>query len=228
MKIGGMQKLTLLDFPNKLAAIVFTTGCNFICPFCQNGSLVLGGADEISEKEVFEFLEKRKGILDGVVVSGGEPLVQKDIVSFITKIKELGYLVKLDTNGYEPEKLQELIDKNLLDYIAMDIKNVPTKYSGIVGLENIQINKIKKSVECIKTSKIGYEFRTTMVKPFHEKNDFLEMVRWVGRDSHYFLQGFKDSGELIGNGMKAFTIEEAEEIISQFKDEYPLVELRGY
>ena len=189
MIIDGFQKLTLLDFPETMACILFTKGCNLRCPFCHNGPLVLNNEKKglITEEEIFEYLKKRKKILDGVVISGGEPLLQKDIKRFIVDIKKLGYKIKLDTNGTSPELLKELIDESLIDYVAMDIKNIFEKYPKITGCKNVNVDNIMKSIEILKEEIIDYEFRTTVVKEFHNINDIKTILNYIG-DSKYFIQ----------------------------------------
>ena len=173
------------------------------CPFCHNTPLVTGTAEErYSEEEIFSFLKKRQGLLDGVAVTGGEPLLQKDIVEFLSKIKKMGYKVKLDTNGSYPERLQELVEKGLADYIAMDIKNCKEKYSLTSGTE-IEISVIERSVDIIKESGIPHEFRTTVVKELHTKDDISSVARWLGEGENYFLQSFKDSGDILCPGLSA-------------------------
>lgn len=201
MIIQGMQKLTLLDYPQKVACIIFCGGCNFRCPFCHNASLVIDkqGVGSISEDEVLEFLKKRQGLLDGVVITGGEPLLQPDLEQFIRKIKDLGYLVKLDTNGYQPEKLADLIRCEILDYIAMDIKNSKEKYSLTAGV-NIDITKIEESVRIIMNSNVDYEFRTTVVQELHSEDDFTTISSWISGAKNYYLQRFTDGPNLIKQG----------------------------
>ena len=198
MIISGLQKLTLLDYPGKVACTVFTHGCNFKCPFCHNASLVTQAAENtISEDEFFTFLQKRKGILEGVCITGGEPTLQKDLPEFMKKIKQMGYSVKLDTNGYNPEVLQSILTEDLADYIAMDIKNSAESYQLTAGKENLDTDKIRKSIELIKNSGKDYEFRTTVVYPYHTPESLLGCAEMIGKDRKYFLQQFKDSGELI-------------------------------
>lgn len=203
MEIKGLQKLTLLDYPEKIACVVFTGGCNFRCPYCHNASLVFNKIGEaIEEEEIFAFLEKRKGILDGVVITGGEPLLQRDIENFIKKIKEKGFLVKLDTNGSFPEKLKGLADKKLIDYIAMDIKNSKAKYAKTAGNEKLDITAIEKSIKIVMESGIDYEFRTTVTKELFQEEDFDEIGKWIAGAKKYYLQNFVNSGDLVGeNGM---------------------------
>jgi pyruvate formate lyase activating enzyme len=175
MQINGFQKLTLLDFPEKTACIVFTAGCNFRCPFCHNASLVthIDNSYNVSEEEVFSYLKKRKGLIEGVCISGGEPLLQPDIKEFIQKVKDLGYSVKLDTNGSSPQKLIDLVNSGLVDYVAMDIKNSKEKYPLTAGINNLNMADIEKSVEILKESNIPYEFRTTAVKNFTQRKIFI-------------------------------------------------------
>lgn len=204
MLIKGLQKLTLLDYPAKTACTIFTGGCNFRCPFCHNASLVLdvNEGEKYEADEVLAFLKKRAGLLDGVCVTGGEPLLQKDIKEFLKAIKEMGYAIKLDTNGYSPEKLSEIAGEGLIDYIAMDIKNCKEKYSETVGID-IDISKIEKSVDFIMTSGIDYEFRTTVVREYHTLSDIEKIAKWISGAKRYYLQNFVDSGDLIKNGLSA-------------------------
>lgn len=229
MIISGLHKMTLLDYPEKIAATVFTGGCNFRCPFCHNASFVLNAdkTQNISEKEFFDFLTKRKGLLDGVCVSGGEPLLQKDISKFITKIKSLGFLVKLDTNGSFPFKLKGLVSNGLVDYVAMDIKNSPAGYAKTAGTTEEVLSKINESVDFLLADHIEYEFRTTVVKSFHTKEDFIAIGKWLQGAKRYFLQHFVDSGDLIQSGL--CSVEKAE--LTAFADvvrEYiPNAQIRG-
>ena len=181
MRIGGLQKTSFLDYPHQMACVIFTVGCNFRCPFCHNKELVNEQIsklvnEQISEEEIFTFLEQRKNILEGVVVSGGEPTMQNDLVLFIEKIKKMGYLVKIDTNGTNPEVLQELIDKKLIDFVAMDIKNDWENYEKTIGVKT-DLEKIKKSVEIIKNSGIDHQFRSTIVRGLHDKRMIEEIKK---------------------------------------------------
>jgi len=200
MFIYGLQKLSLLDYPGKLAATVFTGGCNLRCPFCHNAALVThcDARDRISEDEVFTFLNKRRGLLDGVCITGGEPLLQEDLEEFIIKIRDLGFLVKLDTNGTFPEKLDTLIRRGLLDYVAMDIKNAFDKYPETVGVPNLDAESVKESVQLLLRGTVDYEFRTTLVKPLHTEADIEKIGRAVAGAENYYLQNFEDSGDLVG------------------------------
>jgi pyruvate formate lyase activating enzyme len=227
MNIQGYQKLTLLDFPGKMACTVFTGGCNFRCPFCHNASLVNDPLCYTSSAdEVLQYLEKRRGILEGVCITGGEPLLQPDITDYIKKIKAMGYLVKLDTNGYSPERLKELLDTNLIDYVAMDIKASKENYPKATGID-IDIEKIEKSVELLKNGSIPFEFRTTVVKGIHSVNEFKLIAEWIKGTKKYYLQGFKDSGDILGNGCDGFSDTEMDEILSLVKVIIPEVEIRG-
>lgn len=226
MNIAGVQKVTLLDYPGKVACEIFTQGCNFECPFCQNSSLIpITNTGEFSEEEIFEYLNLRKNILDGVVITGGEPTVQKDLKAFIKKIKDLGLLVKLDTNGGNPKVLQELIDEKLVDYVAMDIKNIFNKYNITAG-KKINLDNIKKSIEILKASKIDYEFRTTIIKEMHSLDDIISICKLVG-NAKYYLQNFEDSENVIDHSLHGFSREELLFIDKYLKDLFPNVEIRA-
>ncbi len=205
MNISGFQKMTLLDFPGVVACTLFTSGCNFRCPFCHNASLVthIDNSIRYSEEEVLEYLEKRKGVLDGVCITGGEPLLQGDIAEFLGKIKEMGYLIKLDTNGSFPEKLVSLVEKGLVDYVAMDIKNSKEKYAETTGKADLDISAIEKSVSFLMSGKVDYEFRTTVVKELHSEEDIENIALWLKGAKKYFLQNFVDSGDLISENLSA-------------------------
>ena len=229
MKICGFQKMTMLDYPGKVACTVFTGGCNFRCPFCHNAMLVTD-IDEnavYSEDEILSYLNKRKGIIDGVCITGGEPLLQKDIGDFLVKVKETGMPVKLDTNGSYPEKLRELVSRGLVDYVAMDIKNSKEKYPLTVGLPGYDIGKIEESVEFLMSGAVDYEFRTTVVREFHTAEDIVKITEWIAGAKRYFLQGFVDSGNLIGSGMSALRPQEMVEICTKAQDLVPNTVLRG-
>ncbi len=207
MLIGGLQKMTLLDYAGRIACIVFTHGCNFRCPYCHNAPLVTDAPERFDEEELFAFLKKRRGILDGVVVSGGEPTLQKNLVPFLHRIKELGYSVKLDTNGTAPDVLREIIVSGLCDYVAMDIKNSREKYSLTAGCE-ADIGAVEKSVELLLSGKVEYEFRTTVTRELHTGEDIRAIGEWIRGASRYFLQTFANSGALVGSGMSAYSEEE--------------------
>jgi len=194
MTIGGLQKLTLIDYPGKLAATVFLIGCDFRCPFCYSSELVLPEKikkqPRIPEKEFFNFLKSKQGLLEGVVICGGEPCLNKDLSKFVKKIKKLGYLVKIDTNGSFPEMLRHLIDKKLIDYVALDIKAPKEKYKKVTG-GRANVKYIERSVSFLKENKIDYEFRTTLVPFLLEKEDILKIARWISGARKYYLQNFR-------------------------------------
>lgn len=194
MILGGFQKITLIDFPGKIAATVFTSGCSFRCPSCYSAELVLPEKikkhPKISEKYFFDFLKERKNLLEGICVTGGEPTLNKDLPDFIKKIKKVGYLVKLDTNGSNPEMLERMIDNNLLDYVAMDIKAPKGKYSKVTGLK-VDIKKLQKSIDVLKSGKIDYEFRSTIVPTIHKQEDVIEVAKWINGAKRYYLQNFR-------------------------------------
>lgn len=194
MKIGGYQKMTLIDFPGKIATTVFTVGCSFRCPFCHNPELVLGagmGERGDQEKEFFEFLQKRKGKIEGVCITGGEPTIQKDIVEFVQKVKAMGFAVKLDTNGTRPDVLKKLLDLKLLDFVAMDIKNQSKNYNKTTATKG-DSKRIKLSVGLIMNSRVPYEFRTTVVPGIHVEKDFLEIAKWIKGAKAYYLQEYRE------------------------------------
>lgn len=229
MRISGLQKLTLLDFPNLVACTIFLPGCQFKCPFCQNASLVLDltQVDEISEDYIFDYLKERKGKLDGVCVTGGEPTLQSDLKDFIKKIKDLGYKVKLDTNGYNPKVLKELLDLSLLDYVAMDIKNSKEKYPITTGVKSLKFENILKSINLLKNSNIEYEFRTTVIKEFHNKEDFIGIAKLIKGVKNYYLQEYRDSETCIKRGFHAYSKEEMDEFVSILKNEGINASIRG-
>lgn len=214
MRISGLQKLTLLDFPQKTACTVFTHGCNFRCPFCHNASLVVSpGADEVPEAFFFDFLKKRRGMLDGVCITGGEPLMQPGLEDFILKVKSLGFLVKLDTNGFLPDRLSVLINSGAVDYVAMDIKSSPTGYAAAAGIEGLNYEPISRSISLLLSGKVDYEFRTTVVKGLHTAEDIEGAAKSISGARRYFLQKFVDSGDLISTGYSAFSNEEMREFL---------------
>ncbi len=229
MYINGFQKLTILDYPGKVACIVFTPGCNFRCPFCHNAALVthIDKDTYIDEEKVLSYLKKRQGILDGVVITGGEPLLQDGIEEFIGKIKNLGYAVKLDTNGSFPEKLISLVENSLVDYVAMDIKNSKAKYMTTIGVNNIDMASIEKSVDFLLQNKVDYEFRTTIVDGFHTLDDIQDIVVWIKGAHKYFLQNFVDSGDLIEAGLSPVSLDTLRKMKEKATETIPCVEIRG-
>lgn len=229
MIIQGLQKLTLLDYPGKVACTIFTAGCNFRCPFCHNASLVIDTSanETIPEEEIFRFLTKRQGILDGVCISGGEPLIQDGIEEFIRQIKEMGYDVKLDTNGSFPDKLIRLVEAGLIDYVAMDIKNSQEHYGRTIGIEDYDIRDVHRSVKYLMSGKVPYEFRTTVVREFHQRSDFASIGRWIRGAREYYLQRFVDSGDLIRPGLHGYNKEIMEQALEVVKKDVESAKLRG-
>lgn len=216
MIIKGFAKLTLLDYPGKVACTVFTGGCNFKCPFCHNASLAVraGEVDTIPEDEIFDLLRKRRGVLDGVCITGGEPLMHGDALEdFIRRVKELGFAVKLDTNGSYPERLESLIGKGLVDKVAMDIKNSPERYGETAGVKDFDLAPIFRSIEILKNSGVDYEFRTTVVDELHTAEDIEKIGQLISGAKAYYLQAFVDSGDLIGEGMSAPSDEKMAEFL---------------
>ncbi len=201
MLICGLQKLSLLDYPEKLAATVFTGGCNMRCPFCHNALLVtrVSESETFSEEEVLSFLKKRTGILDGICITGGEPLLQNDLADFIIEIRKLNFKIKLDTNGTFPDKLSDLLDTGLIDYVAMDIKNSPEKYPLTVGLPDFDPKPVFESANILMNSPVPYEFRTTLVHEYHTFDDIEKIGRLLSGAKNYYLQNFEDSGDLVGS-----------------------------
>lgn len=229
MEIHGFQKTTLLDFPGHVAATVFVGGCNFRCPFCHNGLLVLEPQNQpvIEEEEVLAYLKKRQGILEGVCITGGEPTLQKDLIPFVKKLKSLGYLVKLDTNGYRPQVLEELLTDGLLDYVAMDIKASLERYCEAAGVSDLKQERILESIRLLKRCGIPYEFRTTVVKGIHSVEEFEEIGRLLEGTRAYYLQGFRESDNMVGEGFEAFSLREMEKMAHIAGKYIDKVELRG-
>ena len=204
MKIAGIQKLSMVDYPGKMACTVFFAGCNFRCPYCHNSSLVLPEPDQsyMDEDEVLGFLKKRQGLLDGVCITGGEPLLQgENLIPFIKRIREFGYAVKLDTNGTFPELLKKLCNQGLIDYVAMDIKNSRENYEKAIGKNVLQqesiLDKVQESARYLMEGTVDYEFRTTLVKGIHTSQDIADIVDWIGGAKIWYLQNFKDSGAIL-------------------------------
>ncbi|MBO5040442.1 MAG: anaerobic ribonucleoside-triphosphate reductase activating protein [Clostridia bacterium] len=229
MSIVGFQKLTLLDFPGKTACTVFTAGCNLRCPFCHNADLVLSPSSlqKFSEDDIFSYLNKRKGLIDGICITGGEPMLMKDLPSFCEKIKNIGVSVKIDTNGSFPSLLKYIVRNGLCDYVAMDIKNTLTKYSQTVGITDLDVTPFAESIEFLKSSEIPHEFRTTVCKPFHTESDIVEIGKMLGDNERYFLQSFVDSGRLIGDGVSGFLPSEMKDMLSKLKEFVPNADIRG-
>lgn len=207
MLISGLQKLTLLDYPGMVACTVFTGGCNLRCPFCHNSSLVLPErlAHDTDEEQVLSFLRKRRGTLDGVAVTGGEPLLHKDIDGFLARVHEMGYKIKLDTNGSFPDRLMAIVQAGLVDRVAMDIKNSPELYSATVGIPGFDLEPVERSKNFLLEGSIDYEFRTTVVKGLHTEASITEAARWIAGAKEYYLQQFKDSGDVLAiDGLSAY------------------------
>ncbi|MBR0352498.1 MAG: anaerobic ribonucleoside-triphosphate reductase activating protein [Oscillospiraceae bacterium] len=230
MFISGLQKLTLLDYPGRVACTVFTGGCNFRCPFCHNAPLVLPErlAQDTNEEQVLTFLKKRTGILDGVAITGGEPLIHKEIPAFLEKVKALGFSIKLDTNGSFPDMLESIVKAGLADRVAMDIKNSPERYAETIGLDHFDIAPVERSKEFLMSCGIDYEFRTTVVKGIHTEESLLGAAQWIAGAKEYYLQQFKDSGDVIAiDGLSAFDEKEMHALAGAVARFVPSVKVRG-
>ena len=231
MRIAGLQKLTLLDYPGQVACTVFTSGCNFRCPFCHNAPLVLPGITSLpqaDEEQVLAFLKKRRGVLDGVAVTGGEPLLHKDIGEFLDKVKALGYKIKLDTNGTFPDRLIELVEKGLVDRVAMDIKNSPALYRDTAGVTELDMAAIARSKDFLLSGAVDYEFRTTVVKGLHSRESLTDAAKWISGAREYYLQQFKDSGNVIDiHGLEAYDEQEMHTLAEAVAPYVPNVQVRG-
>lgn len=210
MQICGFNKTTLIDYPEHLACVIFLGGCNFRCPFCQNGQLVLAPAGQpaLAKEEIIAHLKKRRGILEGICISGGEPTLAPDLLPFLSEIKALGYLVKLDTNGSRPDVVKETITNGLADYIAMDIKSSLTDYPLVSGCPAVDLEAVAQTARLLMAGSIAYEFRTTVVKPLHTLDSLLEIGRWLAGASPYYLQSYRESEHVIGSGLSAYSTEE--------------------
>lgn len=234
MKILGLQKTTLLDFPGQVACTIFTGGCNFRCPFCHNSEL-LGIPpkpgeeipEEYSEEEILAFLKKRYGILTGVAITGGEPTLQPDLKDFIKKIRAIGYPVKLDSNGYLPEVLKDLIEEKLVAYIAMDIKSSRENYGKVAGVSALDLSRIEESVSLLMAGKVPCEFRTTVVRELHAAEDFEKIGQWLKGADRYFLQSFTDSGNVLEDGFSAYSQAELAAFLPILRKYIREVHLRG-
>ena len=234
MKIQGLQKLTLLDYPGRIACTVFLGGCNFRCPFCHNGGLALGGDSDgiMSVEELLAFLDSRRGRLQAVCISGGEPTLHPDLPALIGEIRSRGFEVKLDTNGTNPEMLSLLIADGLVDYVAMDIKNSPDKYAlttGLISNSEFQIsnfNAVRESAALLMQGRVDFEFRTTLVKELHSAEDMEIIGKWLSGSEKYFLQTYRDEGDLLVGGFTAFTPEETEQLLAVLKSYIPSAEIR--
>lgn len=229
MKICGFNKTTLLDYPGRVACTIFSGGCNFRCPFCQNGGLVVRPEEqpEYSREEILSFLKKRQGVLDGVCVSGGEPTLSPSLGSLLQDIKNLGYSIKLDTNGSRPDTLKSLAEDGLIDMVAMDIKTSPERYSVLTGIPHPDLNAIYESVDFLMSGNLDYEFRTTVVKELHKESDFREIGMWLKGAKAYYLQAYRDSEEVLQPGFSSYSREELLHFRSILLESISLVEIRG-
>lgn len=231
MRISGLQKLTLLDYPGHVACTVFTGGCNFRCPFCHNAPLVLperiqGDPDGV--ETVLAFLKKRQGVLDGVAITGGEPLLHADMAELLREIKGLGYAVKLDTNGSFPERLRALVEEKLVDRVAVDIKNSPALYARTIGVPGFDLGPVEETKNYLLAGPVEYEFRTTVVRGLHTRESLIEAAQWIAGAREYYLQQFKDSGDVIAiEGLGAFTGEEMRALADAVRPYVPAVQIRG-
>ena len=228
MKIHGLQKMTLLDYPGKVACTVFLGGCDMRCPFCHNAELIDGSAPAVmEEEELLAFLEKRKGLLEGVAVTGGEPLLRPDIIQLAEKIRDLGYPLKLDTNGTHPDRLREMISRGLAAYVAMDIKNSPDRYAQTAGLDMLDLGPVRESVSILMEGNTDYEFRTTTVAELHDADSFREIGKWIRGARRYFLQKFTDRDTVPFGGFHAPTDDQMREYAGIVREFVPFVGLRG-
>ena len=234
MKISGLQKMTLLDYPGKVACTVFLQSCNFRCPFCHNSDLLgAEGPEGISEDALLSFLKKRVGLLDGICFTGGEPTLYKDLPQLMQKIKALGYSIKLDTNGTNPTLLRQLAEEKLIDYVAMDIKNGPSLYGKTVGVPALHLDKLEESIRFLSTNAVDYEFRTTVVAQLHDTASMQEMGQWLqdlcqeGKAKRLFLQAFTDHGTVLQPGLSAHSKEKLQEFAQLLAPCAETVELRG-
>ena len=229
MRIAGLQKLTLLDYPEHTACTVFTAGCNLRCPFCHNSELVLPERKPplLAEETFFSFLQKRQGILDGVCVTGGEPLLQPDIGDFLARIKALGFAVKLDTNGTRPQVLRQLVERGLVDYVAMDIKNSPDSYAKTAGIPDMDLTPIWESVDYLMSGAVDFEFRTTVADGLHTAQDMAAIGQWLQGAKRYYLQQFKDSGDILSPGLQPPSQERLEQYRQIVRQYIPSAKIRG-
>lgn len=228
MIIHGLQKMTLLDFPGQVACTVFLGGCEFRCPFCHNADLLDMSAPGImDDDELLEFLKKRKGLLDGVAFTGGEPLLRKDLPELLARVRDIGYKIKVDTNGDHPDLLKEIVQAGLADYIAMDVKNSPARYAETIGWETFDTAPVDESIQFLLSGQVRYEFRTTVVKQFHDEASFEAIAQWIDGADRYELQGFVDRDTVPFAGLEACSREEMEHFADIVRPHVKTVELRG-
>lgn len=230
MHIHGLQKLSMVDFPGKIAATIFTGGCNLRCPFCHNALLVtrLNESPRMDTEEILRFLRSRRGLLDGVVLTGGEPLLQPDAGDFLTRIKDMGFAVKLDTNGCFPQALAKILETGSVDYVAMDIKNRKEKYAATVGVPEFDLSPVEDSIRLLMTGKTDYEFRTTVCRELHTAEDMEEIGHWIRGAKRYFVQNFEDSGNLISSNFHGFSEEEICVLSRRAEPYVEYIGVRGY
>ena len=228
MKIHGLMKMTLLDYPGLVACTVFLGGCDMRCPFCHNSELLdMNAPEEMDENGLYDFLSKRKGLLDGVVFTGGEPLLRKELPDVIRKIREMGFKVKLDTNGNHPDRLKEVVEQGLVDYVAMDIKNSPDKYGITIGIPEFDLTKVRESVDFLLEGKVDYEFRTTVVRQFHDEDSMRKIGEWIRGAKRYYLQEFVDRETVKYTGLDAASEEQMNTFLEIVKSSVNEAALRG-
>lgn len=228
MTVEGLQKLTLLDFPGHTACTVFLGGCNFRCPFCHNFELAARPAAPLmDEEELLAFLQKRQGLLDGVAITGGEPLMRRELPELLRKIKALGYLVKLDTNGSFPKRLKEVVAEGLVDYVAMDVKNAPERYGKTVGFKKLNLEPVQESVAFLMTGAVEYEFRTTVIQQLHGPGEMAALATWLAGAKRYYLQQFKQSEQVPNQDLTAPSLQTMREYLRIVQEKVPAAELRG-
>lgn len=228
MNFYGLQKLTLLDYPEKVACTLFTNGCNFRCPFCQNSELILPNLypKSLEFTSLMDFLKKRRGILDGICISGGEPLLHEDLEFYLKEFRNLGYNIKLDTNGSFPKHLKKLLDAGLIDYVAMDIKNSKEHYNHTAGNQSVNLDAIEESIQLLLKSDIPYEFRTTVVREFHTQSDFISIGKWIFGARAYFLQNFVSSDYVLSPNLHCFSASELEQFRNLLLPYIPNTQIR--
>lgn len=230
MVIYGLKKFSLLDYPGKAACTLFTAGCNFRCPYCYNAPLVLDTHEnkEIPLEDIYTFLENFRGLLDGICLTGGEPMIQRGMEEFLERVREMGYAVRLDTNGSFPDKLKRLVSEGLVSYVAMDLKNSKESYGKTVGIEGYDVGNVCKSVEYLLSGAVPYEFNTTVVLEFHQRSDFESIGRWIAGAEHYYLQRFIDSGNVIREGLHRDNEDIMHQALDIVKEKVPSAKLRGW
>lgn len=228
MDIQGLQKLTLLDWPGRMACTVFLAGCDFRCPYCHNSELAWGAPPEnLPQEELLAFLKKRRGVLDGVCVTGGEPLLRPGLGGLLAEIKALGYPVKLDTNGNHPDRLRALWEQGLVDYVAMDVKNCPERYAGTAGVPGLALENVQRTLDWLIGGEADYELRTTVVREYHDEAAVESIGRWIRGAKRYYLQAFVDRDTVVQRGLSAYSRAEMERLAELVRPFVPAVELRG-